>query len=93
MSKYTSGPWHAIIIGTDGPSARIYAGTLTDGPDIAHLNSQYTNVEANAHLIAAAPDLLDACKAALLMLEACGVVDVAVAPLKAAIDKAEGGSE
>jgi len=54
--------------------------------------------EANARLIAAAPDLLSACRCALADLEGmCGLVEEdhpcfeTIEELKAAIEKAEGG--
>lgn len=90
---HTPGPWVVVKPNADNPSramvgsakgANIYNAPLTD------------ETEANAHLIAAAPDMFAACEKALIALapndgysgpgaEACKV-------LRAAIAKAKGQS-
>lgn len=63
MSKHTPGPWNwendrTILVAENGERIASDADAqydLLDGP----------NADANANLIAAAPDLLAACKAAL----------------------------
>ena len=72
MSKHTEGPWdvHETSIGLE-----IHPLSDEDGVEtIADVNHESTShitlgqARANAHLIAAAPDLLAACKAALPMI-------------------------
>lgn len=74
MAKHTPGPWRVAKTGT--PSKRIFAGDeliatirhFFRGADaIGPLPSQAT---ANARLIAAAPDLLEACKQTLAEMRA-----------------------
>ena len=99
MSKYTPGPWeigkplmrfmHAEI------SARGYH--KDQRLIIAHVDSVdgfKGNSRANAHLIAAAPDLLEACKAAIKwMTEQGNPQDYhAYAACRTAVEKAEGNS-
>lgn len=89
-AKHTPGPWEArwrsgrctTVVG------RQRAPICDTGTTIDNMQRD----EANAHLIAAAPDLLDACRAALLQLngdrpELIGVTKVM---LEDAIAKAEG---
>lgn len=103
MSGHTKGPWKArvnpdggrlSVEGADGTAVVAGCGCC-DSPwtDKAH-------AEANARLIAAAPDLLAACKA-LLQFEDAEIGESggeledsmrAVAMIRAAIAKAEGGA-
>jgi hypothetical protein len=89
--KHTPGPWERS------------AGTeiLADGPEgelisIALMNVRVSNWEANARLIAAAPDLLAACKAELEVYDAMDQTTfrpktlARIAGLRAAIVKACG---
>lgn len=97
MNKHTPGPWK-----WDEGFGAIVAG---DGPDmlVTPMWRRETTAwgdetnEANARLIAASPDLLEACKAALLQQSihtAClGCDESLVAILRAAIAKAEGGAK
>lgn len=91
---HTPGPWgwDAGIVPPDGPER--YADIYVDGDDtiIARFNDQIPEGRANARLIAAAPDLLVAAKAAKKFL-----IDDLEEPgrtvfwgLVAAISKAEG---
>lgn len=60
MSKHTAGPW-GIIIGDAGPI--VFSGQKSNM--VAHCIKAWSSEErmANARLIAAAPDLLEALKA------------------------------
>jgi len=94
MSKHTPGPWHVANVGwiasERGTICAMYAmKTGLHGEDIEG--------EANARLIAAAPDLLDALKAAqeelrlIRMKDTNAVYDVLCrSQISAAIAKAEG---
>ena len=94
MSKHTPGPW---TVGPDGMDV------IGDGSPVCHLG-QYgeikpwrgcKNLNANARLIAAAPDLLEACKAlAAYVAQEIGVpldecVSGPIGIARAAIAKAE----
>jgi hypothetical protein len=57
MGKYTPGNWHQDCDGSSLPI--IYADNHRI---IAHVKDAYDETEANANLIAAAPDLLEACE-------------------------------
>lgn len=89
MSEYTKGPWRV----SDQVSHRV----VDDFATIAHCNvsSRFTNeAEANARLISAAPELLEALKAAEIGLMLCAPLpgyDMNTLHLiRAAIAKAEG---
>lgn len=92
MSKHTPGPWKADILAPKDLGA--IGIRLTDGLVVAvarfsdnpRISSQ--DAFANATLIAAAPDLLDACKQALGAFENGDAIDWS--DLQKAIDKAEG---
>ena len=67
MSKFTPGPWKVIDY-KDSMGVIGFRGTL--GIPVAHINMAFKDEEqANAKLIAAAPDLLFAAKQALMALE------------------------
>ena len=98
MSKHTPGPWEVEFndVGESGirwitghvtAKAHKYCGNSGPGarPDsVTHVSSM---TAADAHLIAAAPDLLAACKEALHLLEP----ETDAKPMiEAAIAKAEG---
>ena len=106
MSKYTPGPW-ALSTRTGKPSNEICGSDAicivkSDGPMtgyIAHMvaSGHYSKKLANARLIAAAPELLEACTQAhdaLLALHVCDqdrpFADKTRTLLKAAIAKATG---
>jgi len=99
MAAHTPGPWHV----TKGPAPREIRAD--DGPYIASVYDvavTYGERNANARLIAAAPELLDRVMDAVLVLEAIRenwgddhpgllkTIDEELPPLRAAIAKAEG---
>ena len=107
-STPTPGPWTAVQgQGAHHRDVYIRAGERVEGdwPAVARCCSSrvgsFATVQANGHLIAAAPDLLAACKAALQELatidHACSLgmmeTNPAVKQLRAAIAKAEGGAQ
>lgn len=92
MSKYTPSPWTAagdIVTGRDENGMR---------SPIATISNNWRNREidrANTHLIAAAPDLLEACQFAYNELHAGRALKnyaLLMDKLKDAINKAEGRS-
>jgi hypothetical protein len=96
VSGHTPGPWFVVdpsedaARGTGGWGVCILAGHNYIARMTGRMND---NKAANCHLVAAAPDLLDACKA--LVKHACIVSDEAcehepVLSAQRAIDKAEG---
>jgi hypothetical protein len=93
MSKHTPGPW----VADDGYSATHLRIRSEDWGTIADVNDPYNampdgELEANARLIAAAPELLEAAKWMVGRLHRTGL-DVAKGPraaLEVAIAKAEG---
>ena len=97
MSKHTPGPWYNsgfdILRGKAGAQV---ARVGSEAPHTRNGTKEYEDLEmyANAHLIAAAPELLKECESALKILEylakcdACNEVELA--SLKAAIAKAKG---
>lgn len=100
MSKHTPGPWgwDAGIVPPDGPER--YADIYADDGDtiVANFNALIPEGEANARLIAAAPDLLARLKGVLPLIEwAESVVDPLFKPkvaatiesIRAALSKAE----
>ena len=86
MSKHTSGPWETSnrfdIYSESGYFIGCTCGNLTLPKSVELID------EANAKLIAAAPELLEACKEALYQLQ--GMDSACVMILKDAIKKAEG---
>lgn len=102
MSKHTKGPWTADIVddmlweinssGADWASiAEVTANIL------GALRVSTEDAEANAWLIAAAPELLEACKAILASAPNQVMRDthpyaIALKAVRAAIAKAEGGA-
>ena len=86
MSKSTPGPWEASSPGMD------YIVTASDGRKFIVGDAVYhPENEANARLIAAAPDLLRACKRVADMAVSWQPLTPGdIAEVKAAIAKAEG---
>lgn len=98
-SKHTPGTFVAVKGMEDEPDR---CGVVVDGPRqwivaVIHNGAPGDTMETegwNAHLFAAAPDLLDACRLALSVMRAHGIVDMsekfAESELTAAIAKATG---
>lgn len=84
MSKHTDGPWNFVVSDED---ELVYDITPTDA--IGGVVAIAYN-EANAKLIAAATELLEACITTLrtVALCDCGQPDCATTKLRGAIDKA-----
>lgn len=86
-TQHTPGPW-IIESGVGFYSIICRDGGKYDGATIAH---EVCNGEANANLIAAAPDLLEACKLAEANLAPAYSSDhLVMKSLRVAIAKAEG---
>ena len=87
--RHTPGPWHTtddnrwseVLAWKDASNQHLVAACATDGAD-------RRECQANARLIAAAPDLLAACKATLWAIE--NAEPLPYAALQEAIDDAEG---
>ena len=92
--KHTEGPWTSAL--EQGALTRqgTAIGIFTDSARVAKVQSvdvAYGEQRANAHLIAAAPDMLEALKEAVKDYEARGVVSHAgIVHMRDAIAKAEG---
>lgn len=94
MNKHTPGPWEKVD-GTDGITRGIRGW---HGPEIVNVInwngiSRATSVtgQANAKLIAAAPDLLEACIELIGLAEREGWRHVSIIKAREAIAKAIGG--
>jgi hypothetical protein len=74
VSKHTPGPWAVECDTQDSTLQRVYRvanGRLHElVAEVGHFQQDIDEQNANARLIAAAPDLLDALKNTLRMLEA-----------------------
>lgn len=86
-AKHTPGPWKldgvwGLVIGPKGQEICAIHARLPEVPT--------EQAKENARLIAAAPDLLEACRKLLAFLESTIIKGPAVDELRAAIDKAEG---
>jgi hypothetical protein len=101
MSKHTPGPWWTDAkydgreLGCSIIAARTDSGPLPGNPTrgqiafaTAILNTQARECEANAKLIAAAPELLDALKLAEQWLEGWASAEPELAIVRVAIAKA-----
>jgi hypothetical protein len=90
MSKHTPGPWtyDSGIIPPDGPGRYSTVSTYDGDTDIAEVNDLIAQGSANAKLIAAAPDLLEALKRCKFDSLNMSLDDLAFC--RAAIQKAEG---
>ena len=84
MSKYSEAPWSYELSDSmeDGEDAFLI---LSEDGDVAEITSSQATAEADASLIAAAPDLLAACKMVQRTLELCR--DKTASPLAKAADK------
>jgi len=114
-SQHTAGPWHADSFGvvTGGANsltsvcetyAHAWAKQKANLPldkeeTAAWLEKLWIEAQANAQLIAAAPELLAACEFAVAELglesdgDSTGFYDPALNALRAAIAKAQGGGK
>jgi hypothetical protein len=96
QSAHTPGPWVARKMGflKSGFWIRKASDTIGLGNVAVVPRSTIKPFAANAHLIAAAPDLLAACKEVLAKVDLCdcGETDCATTRLRKAIAKAEGRS-
>ena len=92
MSKHTPGPWHL--------EEREYAGVMWDAIVRNHENDPVASVgmagytkatgQANARLIAAAPEMLEALKATVVNVDTLRFTLPSIDRVLAAIAKAEG---
>lgn len=62
MSKFTKGPWLESIVETLDGERRLMVGRF-DGVAVAEIRTQLGEAEANANLIASAPEMFDTLKA------------------------------
>ena len=86
-TKHTPGPWK---IGTQPPNGEQTIGTYRGLMVAVATTGAGTPTIANARLIAAAPELLDALLDAACALECCGKDYYAATKARAAIAKATG---
>lgn len=102
MTQHTPGPWRSSVEREPGIFAQSYRITANDAMGYERMIARQptglgADDEANAHLIAAAPDLLAACRAAeawIVQMERSGAITQTrepIATLRAAIAKTEGG--
>jgi hypothetical protein len=95
MSKPTQGPWFVVAqnnVGSQGTQVWACGGDFR----VANCDSGAVSLEgrrADARLIAAAPELLDACKHAASWLEGWASAEPHLSRLLTAIAKAEGRTE
>ena len=105
MSKYTKGPWEAkYYTAQKTPSHFWIHKNISEGHDIvlAKISAEFPESislgekAANAHLIAAAPDLLEACNNFIQYLDGGkakrGTSTRCINAIRQAISKARGGS-
>lgn len=89
MSRHTPGPWKCWQLSVDEGSNYWRIRTTNDGAALDTLRG-YCG-EANARLVAAAPELLEVCKKAAALIEETKFGGLVTAQaLAAAIEKAEG---
>lgn len=90
-TKHTPGPWKAQLLNADGVVIRKTNYEInTPEYDVATFLGQSAPIrkKADALLIAASPDLLDACRVVLPWLESKGAAKQDIATVRAAIRKA-----
>ena len=97
MSKHTEGPW--FVVGKAGYEAlEIWTKARRVAKSLYHGGSEDDEADANAYLIAAAPDLLAALEKAMDVIErlggerGIGRMGAALDAIDAALAKAEGES-
>lgn len=91
MSNHTKGPWVVEHDLGDGTPIVTF-----EARNIATVETYFGDGEANANLIAAAPELLDTAKSVLASLEAMtpdATIDGCIMVLESTIAKAEGREE
>jgi hypothetical protein len=90
MNKFTPGPWHRI----DG-DRNVYSasGAICKNPVILCGGSAARNWEANARLIASAPDLLEALDLMVTTHDEGGWPSATIVIARAAIARARGESQ
>lgn len=92
---YAKGEWHKIYDYERLLIADSHNNTICEMHTLGSGDEQYDieNMEANAHLIATAPDLYEACEKALRTFEAHGIkpTDPRYLMLQQALTKAKGG--
>ena len=103
MGKHTKGPWSAIKPHGNNVGMRIFSEDLYLG-FVGNSDRDQEWAEANARLIAAAPDMYEALQLALPLLVRCneitlgrtrdnGAISYAMQRVGEALKKAEGGAE
>lgn len=95
MSSHTPGPWAVSLTCSRGTPASVIAPKNENGftPWVCHM--QAANIDtgnANARLIAAAPELLEALSALVINCDAGSATVGALTDARAAIAKATGGA-
>ena len=97
MSDYTKGPWHCKpnangVYGADGYAVTypVHQAITVLGSDDQSHQWVNRNAEANARLIAAAPELLEALEDIIEQLDTCEGGYYVSAAARAAIAKAKG---
>jgi len=90
MSEHIPGPWYVSKHGSDRCS--VFKDYGDERELIANAIDTWEEAEANAQLIAAAPELLEAAEELQLLLERANVAEwnTATIKLRAAIHKARG---
>jgi hypothetical protein len=92
--KHTQGPWKAYLYGKDSFGRTIATVAANDGDnricELSPFDLPEDSIEANAQLIAAAPDLLQVTKDFLLLAALHDWEGAAIDFAKATLSKAEG---
>ncbi len=92
--KHTPGPWKAYLYGKDSYGRTIATVGANDGNnricELCAVDLPVDSIEANANLIAAAPDLLQVTKDFLLLAALHDWEGAAIDFAKATLAKAEG---
>jgi hypothetical protein len=90
MNKHTPGPW-AVYLNQDTNQFEVFHDEGRGyGRMLAHIVGERSSFEANARLVAAAPDLLAACEAALDWFVSVAADGAPATTVRAAIAKVRG---
>lgn len=91
MAEHTPGPWRSEYV-RDVPEGYAAAIVAVDDGVVAVVPASWFSTEANAQLIAAAPDLFDACRQLISSVDKFDGTECvnAILSARAAIAKAEG---